>query len=500
MMLVQLRQRALTVAVALLAVAAPPVREAVAQAPQTGQTKGHHATRDAIAQSRVLALAEEVLAFTGEGYKTVPPGDLLTRLDEYLARMHTLAAEIADTPAAVMLADFRTRFERTRSDIAAVQARERQGASGVATGPQGRDDTALRRLRALVAELVTANGYTDLPPQQRLSALDGYLARLQALGPEVAGTQAAPIHEKALRDAREERASVAVQLGRDPAAEPGAAEGAYTDFEWMGQRTYAALTNPLQREDFRASLARGIDFDIGVSGIEAAPGGWLVHLSGRLGSSGTPGQGFFCRVAASDEGSLAVLRGITPSYGIVHMRATEIGAFTLQDRPLNIRIVFDNCRITPATGRTNPRPNAGFGDASRPLPAGSPAGQVYPGATTGRIGEPVAPSPPGLRCDFQPQRRVEEREMVRRLRQAWAIPEALRADSSLWLSFGVTLNFDGELTETPQLTRSQSRLATPEQLRQAVDAADRAIRTSAPFPELGQFAGGTMQVDMTPCD
>ena len=90
--------------------------------------------------------------------------------------------------------------------------------------------------------------------------------------------------------------------------------------------------------------------------------------------------------------------------------------------------------------------------------------------------------------------------MVRRLRQAWAIPEALRADSSLWLSFGVTLNFDGELTETPQLTRSQSRLATPEQLRQAVDAADRAIRTSAPFPELGQFAGGTMQVDMTPCD
>ncbi|TXM97523.1 DUF3768 domain-containing protein [Methylobacterium sp. WL64] len=34
----------------------------------------------------------------------------------------------------------------------------------------------------------------------------------------------------------------------------------------------------------------------------------------------------------------------------------------------------------------------------------------------------------------------------------------------------------------------------------ALEAARRAIRESAPFSELGQLAGGTMQVDITPCD
>jgi hypothetical protein len=33
-----------------------------------------------------------------------------------------------------------------------------------------------------------------------------------------------------------------------------------------------------------------------------------------------------------------------------------------------------------------------------------------------------------------------------------------------------------------------------------VEAGRQAIIASAPFPELGQFAGGTMQIDMTPCD
>ncbi len=348
--------------------------------------------------------------------------------------------------------------------------------------------------------MAAANAYTDLPPPQRLAAFDAYLARLQALSPEVAGTSVAAIHERVLREGREERASIAAQLGLDSGAALDRSEGAYTDFEWMGQRGVMALTNPLQRDDFRASLDRGIDFDVGVSGIEPVPTGWLVHLSGRLGSSGTPGQGFFCKVAASDAASLTVLRGITPPYGIVHMTAPGIGAFTMQDRPANIRIVFEGCRITPPTGGVNRRPNVALSDPNRSTRAPLQAGPVPREAAATGVGLPVAPSPAGLRCMTSPLRNDPQRAMARRLRQAWAIPEPLRADPSLILTFAVTLDFDAELQAAPRLLRSQSERATPDQLNAAAEAADRAIRQTAPFPELGQFAGGTMQIDMTPCD
>ncbi len=68
------------------------------------------------------------------------------------------------------------------------------------------------------------------------------------------------------------------------------------------------------------------------------------------------------------------------------------------------------------------------------------------------------------------------------------------------LTFALTLDFDAQLQAPPRLLRSQSRQATPEQLTAAADAADRAIRETAPFPELGPSAGDTMQIDMTPCD
>ncbi|TXM99072.1 hypothetical protein FV242_26830 [Methylobacterium sp. WL64] len=90
--------------------------------------------------------------------------------------------------------------------------------------------------------------------------------------------------------------------------------------------------------------------------------------------------------------------------------------------------------------------------------------------------------------------------MAHRLRQAWAIPEGLRDDPTLRLTFAVTMDFDAALTAPVELLRSISRRAKPDQLQEAVEAGQRAIKASAPFPELGQLAGGTMQVDMTPCD
>lgn len=342
-----LRGHAAPVALALLLSHTPIVCEAVAQAPPGGQIRGEYNARDANAQARVLALADEVIAFIGEGYKAIPPGEVIARMDSYRARMRTLASEIADTPAAATLTTFLTQFEQIQADIAAAQVRPGPTTSGVTTTPPTGGDTAPARLRALLAEVTAANAYADLPPPQRLAALDAYLARLQALGPELAGTSVAAIYERALREGRQERTSVAAQLGRDPSMTSGANEGAYTDFEWMGQRGITALSNPLQREDFRASLARGIDFNVGVSAIEPTAAGWLVQMSGRPGTPGTPGQGFFCRVNGTDTASLTVLRGLMPPYGIVHMTSSRADEFVLSDRPLRVRIVFADCRITP---------------------------------------------------------------------------------------------------------------------------------------------------------
>lgn len=479
------------VALALFASTIPSAHEVTAQSVQFIEADSDQSGHNAEAQAWVMGIANAALYFISEGYKAVPADQIVHRIDDYLAQMRELAPKVVGTPAAATLSSFLAQFERVRSDIAAVQAFQGQGSPAVTGTPQDRDNAALQKLRALLSEITAANGYASLSPSRRLAALDAYLARLEALGPEAAGTRAAKIYENALRDTRQERASAAALLGRDPAAAPGAAEGPYTDFEWMGQRGVMALSNPLQRDDFRASLARGIDFNVGVSEIEPSPSGWLVHLSGRLGSSGTPGQGFFCKVAGSDAASLEVLRGITPPYGIVHMKAPGIDAFTLQSNPLRIRIVFDGCRISPLNNGTR---------RSESIATGGPAAPSAPVLdSTSRTG-PVAPSPANLRCQIKPPRREHERVMAHRLRQAWAIPEALQDDPTLLLTFAVTLNFDAELTAPVELLSSISQRATPEQLRMAVEAGRQAIIASAPFPELGQFAGGTMQIDMTPCD
>lgn len=64
---------------------------------------------------------------------------------------------------------------------------------------------------------------------------------------------------------------------------------------------------------------------------------------------------------------------------------------------------------------------------------------------------------------IQHERKLNQ-AMMHRLRQVWAIPEVLRDDASLWLTFAVTLNFDAEMTEAPKLLCSTNQRTTPEQL------------------------------------
>jgi hypothetical protein len=115
---------------ALLLAHAPIVREAVAQTPSVGQSTREYTARDADAQSQVLALTDEVIAFTGEGYRAIPPGEVLALMDSYRDWMRALATKIADTPAAAVLTTFLAQFERVRADIAAVQARHGLAAPG----------------------------------------------------------------------------------------------------------------------------------------------------------------------------------------------------------------------------------------------------------------------------------------------------------------------------------------------------------------------------------
>ncbi|MBB3903640.1 hypothetical protein [Methylobacterium brachythecii] len=429
--------------------------------------------RDEEASRNVIALSQEVVAFVSDGYKTIPADQLLPRIDSYLARARALSSEVEGTSARSALANLLGRLEQARNGIATVQDREA---------------AAMQKTKALLSEFAASNAYQDLPPLQRLAKFDNFLKRFNALRPEITGTRVEATYEKALHDLQNERATIAMQAGRDPANTPGADEGPYTDYEWLGQRGIMALTNPLQREGYRASLARGIDFNVGVSSIERAGSGWLVQLSGRLGVPGKPGQGFYCRVEGADAASLGILRGITPPYGIIHAAAPDADEFLLQGDPLRIRIVFSPCRVT-APDNGEPRRNRA-GENANPVDHNARAPD----------GSPVAPSPANLRCSSEPSRRGPEQAMAHRIRQAWAIPEALRDDRTLTLTFAVTLNFDAEMTGPVQLLRSISKRATAEQLQAAVETARRAISDTAPFPELGQLAGGTMQIDMTPCD
>lgn len=393
----------------------------------------------------------------------------------------------------------RRREDEQRQAEAEARAQRARGEEAGRAERARRNEEVRQRVLPLVHELLafTEHELNALPPEQKLARLDGFIARMQAVAREIAGVPAAKPLLAMLDRIRTFRDEIAAEQARQaPAARPApgsgdqaAAEGGpYTDFERMGQRAILALTNPLQGEDFRASLAQGIDFNVGVSAIEPVATGWLVRLSGRLGSTGAPGQGFFCRVDGADTASVAVLRTVTPPYGIVHVTAPRADEFLLNSNPLRIRIVFSPCRISaPDNGsRRNDGTDAAGGRAA-------PSAQAQGGV-------PVAPYAPDLDCGIDTSGRSPERAMRHRLRQVWAIPEALRGDKTLGLTFAVTLNFDAELTAAPKLTRAISERATPEQLQAAVEAAHRAISESAPFPELGQLAGGTMQVDMTVCD
>lgn len=435
--------------------------------------------------------------------------DAIRVIDTVMAELRPKVAEARATAErkrsdAAYEAEKRSREEDQRRAEAEAAAQRVQADGAAQAERTRRNDEVRQKALPLLNELLAfmQNEIEVLPFEQKLARLDGYIARMEALGREIGDVPAAKPLLTMLEPTRTLRDQLAAEQARQATAAPpvsdargraGAGDGPYTDFEWMGQRAIMALTNPLQGEDFRASLSQGIDFNVGVSGIEPAATGWMVHLSGRLGSSGTPGQGFFCRVDGADTASLAVLRTVTPPYGIIHVTAPRADEYLLNSNPLRIRIVFSPCRISA--------PDNGPRRSTQGGRTGSPAAPSTQGATgSSSSAPPVAPSPPDLRCLINPSRRGPEQAMAHRLRQVWAIPEALRDDPSLWLTFAVTLNFDAEMTEAPKLLRSTSQRATPEQLQAAVEAAHRAIRESAPFPELGQLAGGTMQVDMTPCD
>ncbi|SFM08469.1 hypothetical protein [Methylorubrum salsuginis] len=366
-----------------------------------------------------------------------------------------------------------------------------------------RNEAARGKVVQLLKELLafTQNELAALPPAEQLVRLDGYLARMEAVERETAGTPAAAPLAAMLGPTRTLRDQVAAAQSRREALNPSqpntsVSAGPYTDFEMLGQRVVSAMTNPMQREAFRTSLAQGIDFNVGVSAIEPTPTGWLVQLSGRLGMPGTPGQGFFCRVERHDAPSVAVLRTVTPPHDIVHVTAPDTEEFVLESRPLLARIVFGPCRITVPSDRSLGSAITRFGRGTSALPP-QPNSAEQTGEETDA---PVAPSSAGLNCTTRPPRNDAQRAMAHRIRQVWAIPEALRADASLLLTFAVTLNYDAEVTAPLHLVRSQSQTATPAQLQAAVEAGHRAIGEAAPFPELGTFAGGTMQVDLTPCD
>ncbi|TNC06265.1 hypothetical protein FF100_34785 [Methylobacterium terricola] len=437
--------------------------------------------------------------------------DAIRVIDTTLAELRYKVGDARAT-AAKQRADAAYEAERRRRDdeqraAEAEATAQRAQAEQAANAEQGHRNDVRQKARQVLTDLLafTQNELEMLPPRQKLERLDGFIARMQEVGREAGDAPVAKPLLTMLDQTIALRSQIARAQARDmPAARSqaeigtrsGRDDGAYTDYEWLGQRGIMAMTNPLQREEYRASLARGIDFNVGVSAIEPSASGWLVQLSGRLGAAGTPGQGFFCRVSNGDAASLAVLREIAPPYGIVHVAAPDADEFLMESRPLRIRVVFSPCRITSPSNGTNRRSTAERSELS----SAPPAGQANRDETRVETREPVAPSPAGLLCTSRPPRNDAQRAMAHRLRRVWAIPEALRADPSLLLTFSVTLNFDAELTAPPQLVRSQSQAATPGQMQAAVEAARQAIQQQAPYTELGSYAGGMMQVDLTPCD
>ena len=257
---------------------------------------------------------------------------------------------------AAYAAEQRRRDEEQRRIEAEAALRNEQTERATQTERTRRNEEVRQKVLPLLNELLafTQNELNTLPPEQQLNRLDGYVARMEVVGREIAGAPGAAPLLAMVGPTRTLRDQIAAQLNRsntavgsDPApSRPESAVGPYTDFEYLGQRVVSAMTNPLQRDAFRASLARGIDFNVGVSAIEPSPSGWLVQLSGRVGVSGTPGQGFFCRVERSDNASIAILGTVTPPYGILHVSAPDAEAFLLESRPLQARIVFGPCKIT----------------------------------------------------------------------------------------------------------------------------------------------------------
>ncbi|GBU18822.1 MULTISPECIES: hypothetical protein [Methylobacterium] len=385
--------------------------------------------------------------------------------------------------------------EKRRADAEAA-ARQAQARQDAETVRRGRDAERARTIKPFIEELQRFTEAADtMPHAELLPRLDGYVARIRVL---MKGLGDAPRVATLLQKTAEDFTKLRDQIIEDnkratasrPQPAPTPETGPYDSFEWLGQQMVSAGENPLRREEFQRSLTRGIDLNAGVARIDRTPNGWMVRLSGRLGSPGSPDQGMFCRVEGTDTASLAILRGVSPPYAIVHVEAPEAEEFLLESEPPTVCIVFGPCRVTPADDGT-PRARRPGGSAAAPADgAGSPKADL----------PPVVPSPADLRCTSRPNRRDGERAMARRLRQAWALPAASAGDPSLRLNFAVTLDFDGRITEPSKLLTADSTQASPEDMQAAVEAAHRAITATAPFPELGRFAGGTMQVEMTPCD
>ncbi|GJE57738.1 hypothetical protein EKPJFOCH_4256 [Methylobacterium thuringiense] len=293
--------------------------------------------------------------------------DAIRVIDTAMAELRPKVAEaraVADKQRADAAYDTEKRLraeEQQRTEAEA--ATQRAQAEGAARAERaGRNEEAKKTVVSLLQELLafTQNEIEALPPDQKLARLDGYLTRMQAIAAEIGDAPAAKPLLTMLEQTRQLRAQIEAERDRQaavPRVAPNQGDGAITeggphpDFEWLGQQLIMALTNPLQRESFRISLARGIDFNVGVSAIEPAPTGWLVQLSGRPGVPGKPGQGLFCRVNGTDTASLAVLRTVTPPYGIIHVAAPDADEFVLESSPVQIRIVFRDCRVTPPDNR-----------------------------------------------------------------------------------------------------------------------------------------------------
>lgn len=186
-----------------------------------------------------------------------------------------------------------------------------------------------------------------LAPAQQLDEIDIILKKLKNLTLEAAGTPYVGQFQLLNNRIEEVRRIVAHAVSSQPNSTqhetPG---GPYTDFERLTQLTIMALSNPIRRDSFVASLARGIDFNVGIYRIVSERSGYLLQFWGGQNAPPDPGQGFFCRIPSSDSASLSILGSVTPPYAVVRASANQTDEVIVSGEPLRIRVVFGGCRIT----------------------------------------------------------------------------------------------------------------------------------------------------------